>query len=97
MENISSHSVVLRALGATGAELWAQHPQDWKERLQPLAAIDWRKSNPDWEYVNIVANSVVSNRQARYATKAYIKQRLALPLTEAEQKAIRRPAVSRVA
>jgi hypothetical protein len=36
----------------------------------------------------VVANSVVSNRQARLATKAYLKRKLALPLTEAEEKSI---------
>ena len=36
----------------------------------------------------MVANSVVSNRQARLATKAYLKRKLALPLTEAEEKCI---------
>lgn len=91
MENISSHSVVLRALGATGAELLRDNPDNWKERLQPLGQIDWGKSNPDWEYVNIVANSVVSNRQARAATKAYVKERLGMPLTDAEVRALKRP------
>jgi hypothetical protein len=36
----------------------------------------------------MVANSVVSNRQARLATKAYLKRKLALSLTEAEEKSI---------
>jgi DNA sulfur modification protein DndB len=97
MENISSHSVVLRALGAVGAELIKQFPDDWKDRLQTLRSIDWRKSNPDWDNVCIVANSVVSNRQARAATKAYLKERLGLALTEAEQRAIVRPSIPKVA
>jgi len=36
----------------------------------------------------MAANSVVSNRQARLATKAYLKRKLALPLTESEEKSI---------
>lgn len=87
-ESISSHSVVLRALGAVGAELLEQDPQGWKGRLHALRAVDWKKSNADWEGVNIVANSVVSNRQARAATRAYIKQRLGLPLSETELRSI---------
>lgn len=87
-ESISSHSVVLRAIGAVGAELVAQDPKGWKGRLQALRAVDWRKSNSDWEGINIVANSVVSNRQARAATKAYLKQQLGLPLTEGELRSI---------
>lgn len=83
-EKISSHAVVLRALGAAGAELMQADPNGWKNRLLDLVQVDWQKKNPDWDGVCIVANSVVSNRQARAATKAYIKQRLGLDLTEAE-------------
>lgn len=89
-ESISSHSVVLRALGAAGAELLRIEPDEWSSRLEALESVDWRKSNPDWEGINIVANSVVSNRQARAATKAYIKKRLGLSITEAEMRSISR-------
>jgi DNA-sulfur modification-associated len=88
-ESISAHSTVLRALGSLGSEL-VKDP-DWKERLGTLADIDWSKKNPDWQNVCIVANSVVSNRQARAAMKAYIKDRLNVGLTEAEQRSINTP------
>ena len=87
-ENISTHSVVLRALGGLGAEVVKQYPTDWKNRLADLTAVDWSKKNREWENVCMVANSVVSNRQARLATKAYLKRKLALPLTESEEKSI---------
>lgn len=96
-ESISSHSVVLRGLGSAGAELMKVDPTGWKERLAMLADIDWSKRNRDWENVNMVANSVVSNRQARVATKAYIKARLGIELTEAETRSITRPVVQDVA
>jgi DNA sulfur modification protein DndB len=81
-------SVVLRALGSVGAELFSLYPGNWKENLIELNTIDWRKVNHDWENVCIVANSVVSNRQARVATKAYLKKKLGLPLTEAEKRSL---------
>ena len=87
-ESISTHSVVLRALGAVGAELLEADPDGWKGRLQALRREDWRKSNADWDGVNIVANSVVSNRQARAATKAYLKKQLGLELTDTELRSI---------
>jgi len=87
-ENISTHSVVLRALGGMGAEVMKQFPSGWKNRLADLTTVNWSKKNRDWENVCMVANSVVSNRQARLATKAYLKRKLALPLTEAEEKSI---------
>ena len=77
-ENISTHSVVLRALGGLGAEVMKQFPTDWKNRLADLTAVNWSKKNREWENVCMVANSVVSNRQARLATKAYLKRKLAL-------------------
>ena len=87
-EYICAHSVVLRALGSVGAELFSLSPTGWKEKLIELNSIDWRKVNPDWENICIVANSVVSNRQARLATKAYLKRKLGLPLTEAEKRSL---------
>ncbi len=90
-EKISSHAVVLRALGAVGGELMKESPNDWKFRLHNLTDINWSKGNPEWEGVCIIANSVVSNRQARAATKAYIKQHLGLSLTESEERALAPP------
>ncbi|MCY4376717.1 MAG: DNA sulfur modification protein DndB [Spirochaetaceae bacterium] len=87
-ENISSHTVVLRALGAVGVSLMMQAPDNWKERLSGLTSVNWRKSNADWENICIVANSVVSNRQARLATQAYLKRRLGVDLTKAEHRAL---------
>jgi DNA sulfur modification protein DndB len=83
---ISSHSTVLRALGGLGMELMKD--DNWRDRLAALETIDWSKKNPDWENICIVANSVVSNRQARAATKAYIKHKLDMPLSESELRSI---------
>jgi DNA sulfur modification protein DndB len=91
-EKISSHSTVLRALGGLGQELMKD--ENWHERLTGLESVDWSKKNPDWENVCIVANSVVSNRQARAATKAYIKAKLGMALSDAEQRSIERAAPS---
>ena len=85
-EKISSHSTVLRALGGLGWELMKD--ETWRERLAALRTIDWTKKNPEWENICIVANSVVSNRQARAATKAYIKHKLGMPLSDSELRSI---------
>ena len=87
-EFISSHAVVLRALGGLGADLMRDDPSGWKGRLLDLKEIDWSKRNPDWESVCLVAGSVVSNRQARQATKAYIKLRMGLKLTDTEKRSL---------
>lgn len=85
-ETIAAHSTVLRALGGLGAELMKE--PDWKERFVALEQIDWSKANREWQNICIVANSVVSNRQARAATKAFIKHRLGMPLSDSEQRSI---------
>ena len=85
-EKISAHSTILRALGGLGSELMKD--PNWKHRLAALEQIDWSKKNTDWDNVCIIANSVVSNRQARAATKAYVKGKLGMELTEGEQRSI---------
>lgn len=85
-EKIASHSTVLRALGGLGLELMKD--ENWRDRLAALNTIDWSKKNPDWENICIVANSVVSNRQARAATKAYIKHKLGMSLSDSELRSI---------
>ena len=87
-EKIAAHSTVLRALGGLGLEL--MRDETWPSRLAGLENIDWSKKNPDWENICIVANSVVSNRQARAATKAYIKGKLGMDLTDSEKRSIDR-------
>lgn len=85
-EKICAHAVVLRSIGAVGNQLVAERGPDWKSGLLDLTQINWRKDNLDWENVCIIANSVVSNRQARIATRAYIKEKLDLNLTEVEKR-----------
>jgi DNA sulfur modification protein DndB len=94
-ESLASHSTILRAIGSAGADLLRDHPEDWDSRLRELENIDWRKSNKDWDGVCIVAGSVSSNRQSRQATRAYIKRKLSLPLTDAEARSIT-PAVEQI-
>ena len=72
-EQISTHSVVLRAIGSVGGILLINYKEIWKEKVKILADIDWRKGigrevNPIWDGICISAGSVVSNKQARVAT-----------------------------
>lgn len=93
-EKIAAHSTVLRALGGLGSELMKE--PNWPDNLAPLKDIDWSKKNPEWENICIVANSVVSNRQARAATKAFIKSKLGLVLSEGEARALERVDLSKL-
>ncbi len=90
--SLSSHATILRAIGGIGAELMREHPAGWRAKVAEFGSIDWKKSNKDWEDVCVVAGSVISNRQARAATKAYLKQQLGLPLSEADTRCLPEPA-----
>ncbi len=92
-EKINTHTIVLRALGGLGNALFEYCPNDWQDRLSMLREIDWRKSvgskmNPLWDNVCIVAGSIVSNRQARVATQAVLKDWLKLPLSNQENQVL---------
>ena len=91
-ESLASHANIVRAIGGLGADLIREYPDGWERRLSGLQAIDWRRSNSDWEGVCIVAGSISSNRQSRQATKAYIKRALGLTLTDAEKRSLPPPA-----
>jgi DNA sulfur modification protein DndB len=88
-EKINTHGVVLRALGGLGRSLIEANPDTWEKKLEALREIDWRKTvgnkvNPEWENVCITAGSVLSNRQARVATLAVLKDKVGLELTGQE-------------
>lgn len=90
-ESLASHATVMRAIGGAGAELMREHPDDWEDRLSRLTEIDWKKSNPEWNGVCLVAGSVSSNRQSRQAMKAFVKRALDLSLTDAESRSLMSP------
>jgi DNA sulfur modification protein DndB len=94
-EKISSHSTVLRALGGLGLDLI--NGEEWQEKLAALEAIDWTKKNPQWDGVCVSSNSVLSNRQARAATKAFIKAKLGMRLSESEARSLPQPAAAAAA
>lgn len=89
-EKISSHSTVLRAFGGLGLDLITG--DGWQQKLSALEAIDWSKKNSEWEGVCVSQNSVMSNRQARAATKAFIKAKLGMQLSDSETRAL--PAIA---
>ena len=90
-ESLASHAIVMRAIGGAGAELMRDYPHSWEDRLSALQEIDWRKSNSQWDGICIVAGSVASNRQARQATKAFVKRALQINLTDAEVRSLTPP------
>jgi DNA sulfur modification protein DndB len=88
-EYINTHAVVLWALGAMGRTLISTYPSDWTERLAELKNIDWRRTNREWQGIAMSGPDVVNRRQSRMDTASFLKKKLGLPLTPAEERSLR--------
>lgn len=88
-EYINTHAVVLWALGAMGRTLMSTYPADWKAKLSALKNIDWRRTNREWQGIAMSGPDVVNRRQSRMDTASFLKKKLGLPLTPAEERSLR--------
>lgn len=87
-EYINTHAVILWAIGAMGRTLLSHEPENWKEKLKTLRTVDWRRINREWQRIAMSGNDVVNQKQARMDTASFLKRKLALPLTSAEEKSL---------
>jgi DNA sulfur modification protein DndB len=88
-EHICTHAVVLWALGSMGRTLISEHPEDWTKRIASLKAIDWRRTNREWQGVAMSGSDVVNRRQSRMDTASFLKRKLGLTLTPGEEKSLK--------
>lgn len=88
-EYISTHAVVLWALGAMGRTLVSINPGEWAAKLSMLKKIDWRRTNREWQGIAMSGSDVVNRRQSRMDTASFLKKKLGLPLTPAEERSLR--------
>lgn len=88
-EYIHSHAVMLWAIGAMGQTLISTHPDDWKQKLDALRSIDWRRTNKEWQGVAMSGNDVINRRQSRTDTSSFLKLKLGLKLTPAEERSLK--------
>ena len=75
-EYLSSYTLVLWALGGVGAVLRERDIS--LEALEALADVNWRKDNPEWEGICILANSIITRTSTRDATCELLKHKLGL-------------------
>jgi DNA sulfur modification protein DndB len=84
---IHSHGVVLHALGRVGNTLLHHYFADWKQRLEGLGNIDWRRRNATlWEGRAVIGGRVSKATQNVILTTNAIKHRLGLSLSPEEQR-----------
>jgi len=73
VEYIVAHAVAFWALGTAGAQiLGVRGREDWSkphdfDLLRPLADVDWKKTNPDWQGIAMLGTAVVTRHQTRTA------------------------------
>ena len=83
-QSVHAHGVFLQAMGHVGADLISQKPKAWATTLKKLSKIDFARANKDWEGRAMVRGRISKARSNVILTGNYIKQKLGLPLTEAE-------------
>jgi DNA sulfur modification protein DndB len=84
---IHSHGIALQALGIAGNALIKTYPKDWKKRLASLEKIDWSRANAKiWEGRALIGGKVSKVTTNVVLTTNVIKQALALPLDEVQQR-----------
>ncbi|MDQ1748434.1 MAG: sulfur modification protein DndB [Frankiaceae bacterium] len=63
-QTIATHAVTLRAIGEAGRALVKARPDDWSTHLSHVfAAIDWSRTNPEWQGVVVTDGDVTNRRQ----------------------------------
>jgi DNA sulfur modification protein DndB len=84
---IHSHGIALQALGQAGNTLLKLYPEDWRKRLVGLDQIDWSRGNAQvWESRAMIGGKVSKVTTNVVLTTNIIKQTLALPLDEEQQR-----------
>jgi DNA sulfur modification protein DndB len=77
-EYVSVYTLVLWALGSVGGTVFKTNKRSWKRLTEPLADIDWRKSNPEWQGICMVGTEVVTRGPARKATADLLHWKLGM-------------------
>ncbi|MEZ4706547.1 MAG: DNA sulfur modification protein DndB [Caldilineaceae bacterium] len=81
---VHSHGVALHALGLVGQSLLQAFPNQWQSYLQPLAQVNWSRTNPLWEGRAMIRGRMSKAGDNVLLTANAIKQALALDLSTAE-------------
>ncbi|MGP4022910.1 DNA sulfur modification protein DndB [Actinomadura sp. 3N407] len=83
---LHSHGIALHALGRLGSTMLqiSTALDSWRPQLEPLAKIDWSRTNRDWEGRAIVGGRVSKNHSNVVLTVNYLRQKLGMELSPEE-------------
>ncbi|MDF4667749.1 DNA sulfur modification protein DndB, partial [Vibrio parahaemolyticus] len=84
-EYIHAHGVGLHAIGVLGKHLLCQEPNNWKQKLQQLANVNWLKTNPEWIKRSMNHGKLSKSTTNIQLTANALKIELGLPLTPEEK------------
>jgi DNA sulfur modification protein DndB len=76
-EFVHTHAVAVWGIGDLGQAALGGDG-DWRERITAVRDVDWRRTNQDWQGICMQNGDVVSRRQTRKKTAAYLKWKCAL-------------------
>ncbi|MFL0797113.1 MAG: DNA sulfur modification protein DndB [Cellvibrionaceae bacterium] len=83
---VHAHGVTLQALGAAGADLLINTPNDWQQQLANLRDIDWSRSNTKvWEGRALMYGKLSKARANVALTANLIRRALNIPLSAENQ------------
>lgn len=75
---LSSHAVVLQALGQVGNQIITEYPLDWQRKLIILEQINWNRDNPELQGVVVIGGRVSKSLGAVAALVELLCRYLAL-------------------
>lgn len=79
---VHAHGIAVQAIGLAGAQLVAQHPQDWRPRLAGLRNIDWSRANGGiWEGRALMNGRINKSRDNVLLVANIILQAMGVPLS----------------
>lgn len=83
-EYIHAHGIGLHALGVVGSFMFKNNKHDWKDKLQGLRQIDWRKANPMWNNRAMQHGRLSKASTNIQLTATAIKRELGLTISQEE-------------
>lgn len=83
---IHAHALIMHVIGKAGSDLISEYGDKYKEKLNKLSDIDWRRSNAAlWEGRAMTAGKISKSHNSVILTTNVVKKKLGLKLREDEK------------
>ncbi len=75
---ISGTGIILHSLGILGFNLMKRYPKNWKNKLDGLRNVNWKKNNPQWEGIAMIHGRVSKSRDFLNRTSKFLSEAIGL-------------------